>query len=378
VRVMTVHGAKGLEAPVVIMADTTTSPSDTQRLRLIHLPKGNGGKVVVWAGRKADDPVCVASARNEMLEETEHEYRRLLYVAMTRAADRLIIAGCRPGNRNSVRENSWYDLVKRGLANSDLAFHETQAGDGVVKSYRRADDATPETDIALDVAPVAHPSLPEWLRTSATSGQIVDRPLRPSDPTTSEGPSFRPAASIELRARALQRGTMVHRLLQSLPEVAAERRGEAALRYLARNADGWSEADRDALAAGVLALIEDKRFAAVFAQGSRAEVSIAGRLHRPGRPPALVSGQIDRLVVTEKEVLIVDFKTNHAPPSLPAEAPPGYVRQLALYRAVLQKLYPQRSVRTALLWTETPELMEISAPALDAQLATIIRGDDRA
>jgi ATP-dependent helicase/nuclease subunit A len=378
VRVMTVHGAKGLEAPVVIMADTTTSPSDTQRLRLIHLPKGNGGKVVVWAGRKADDPVCVASARNEMLEETEHEYRRLLYVAMTRAADRLIIAGCRPGNRNSVRENSWYDLVKRGLANSDLAFHEIQAGDGVVKSYRRADDATPETDIALGVAPVAHPSLPEWLRTSATSGQIVDRPLRPSDPTTSEGPSFRPAASIELRARALQRGTMVHRLLQSLPEVAAERRGEAALRYLARNADGWSEADRDALAAGVLALIEDKRFAAVFAQGSRAEVSIAGRLHRPGRPPALVSGQIDRLVVTEKEVLIVDFKTNHAPPSLPAEAPPGYVRQLALYRAVLQKLYPQRSVRTALLWTETPELMEISAPALDAQLATIIRGDDRA
>jgi ATP-dependent helicase/nuclease subunit A len=313
-----------------------------------------------------------------MLEETEHEYRRLLYVAMTRAADRLIIAGCRPGNRNSVRENSWYDLVKRGLANSDLAFHEIQAGDGVVKSYRRADDATPETDIALGVAPVAHPSLPEWLRTSATSGQIVDRPLRPSDPTTSEGSSFRPAASIELRARALQRGTMVHRLLQSLPEVAAERRGEAALRYLARNADGWSEADRDALAAGVLALIEDKRFAAVFAQGSRAEVSIAGRLERPGRPPALVSGQIDRLVVTEKEVLIVDFKTNHAPPSLPAEAPPGYVRQLALYRAVLQKLYPQRSVRTALLWTETPELMEISAPALDAQQAIIIQGDERA
>src|SRR6266702_2871976 len=93
VRVMTVHGAKGLEAPVIIMADTTTSPSDTQRLRLIQLPQGNGGKVVVWAGRKADDPPAVAAARNAMLEETEHEYRRLLYDAMTRAADRLIIAG---------------------------------------------------------------------------------------------------------------------------------------------------------------------------------------------------------------------------------------------------------------------------------------------
>ena len=117
----------------------------------------------------------------------------------------------------------------------------------------------------------------------------------------------------------------------------------------------------------MLALIEDPRFAPVFAAGSRAEVSIVGRLERPGRPPALVSGQIDRLVVTPSEVLIVDFKTNHAPPTAAAEAPAAYVRQLALYRAVLGKLYPQVPVRAALLWTETPELMEISAPALDAR-----------
>jgi ATP-dependent helicase/nuclease subunit A len=128
----------------------------------------------------------------------------------------------------------------------------------------------------------------------------------------------------------------------------------------------------------MLALIGDPRFAPVFAPGSRAEVSIAGRLERPGRPPALVSGQIDRLVVTPAEVLIVDYKTNHAPPDAVAGAPSGYVRQLALYRAVLRKLYPQLPVRAALLWTEIPELMEISTPALDAQLATIVRGDERA
>src|SRR6266850_4867773 len=108
----------------------------------------------------------------------------------------------------------------------------------------------------------------------------------------------------------------------------------------------------------------------VFAPGSRAEVSIVGRVDGPGGRPALVSGQIDRLVVTDSEVLIVDFKTNHAPPRQPAEAPRGYVRQLALYRAVLAKLYPQLLVRAALLWTETPELMEISAPALEAELAS--------
>ena len=369
VRVMTVHGAKGLEAPVVIMADTTTSPSDTQRLRLIHLPQGNGGKVVVWAGRKADDPPCVADARNAMLEETEHEYRRLLYVAMTRAADRLIVAGCMPGNRNSVRENSWYDLIKRGLANSDLVFEEIPAGDGVVKSYRRAEDATPETGAALDTAASTYPSLPEWLRTPAAPEQIIDRRLRPSDSGMDEGKTFRASESLATRARALLRGTLVHRLLQSLPDIAVARRRDAALGYLARNAGQWTTDDREALAAEVLAVIVDPRFATVFAAGSRAEVAIVGRLDRPGRPPALVSGQIDRLVVTPAAVLIVDYKTNHAPPRLPAEAPPAYVRQLALYRAVLQKLYPLRPVRAALLWTETADLMEISAPALDAALS---------
>ena len=128
----------------------------------------------------------------------------------------------------------------------------------------------------------------------------------------------------------------------------------------------------------MLALIADPAFAPVFAPGSRAEVSIAGRLARPGRPPALVSGQIDRLVVTPERGPDRRLQDQPAPPSLPAEAPPGYVRQLALYRAVLRKLYPQLPVRAALLWTETPELMEISAPALDAQLAAIIHGDERA
>ena len=144
------------------------------------------------------------------------------------------------------------------------------------------------------------------------------------------------------------------------------------------SSDGWTGGDLEARADGVLALIGDRRFAPVFGAGSRAEVGIAGRLQRPGRPPALISGQIDRLVVTPSEVLIVDYKTNHTPPKLPAEAPRAYLRQLALYRAVLQKLYPQLPVRAALLWTETPQFMEISSPALDAELAAHSQRDDRA
>jgi ATP-dependent helicase/nuclease subunit A len=383
VRVMTVHGAKGLEASVVFLVDTTSSPSDTQRLKLIRLPRGNAAPyapgVVVWAGKKAEDPAAVAAARKAMLGDTEDEYRRLLYVAMTRAADRLIVGGCMPGNMNAVRRFSWYDLIVKGLGDSGLQVQDIETPSGPVKRYFRPEDATDPIGTAATPAATTPPTaLPAWLQTPAPPEAPPGNLLRPSDPADDAGQRVRTGDSLQMRARALRRGSLVHRLLQSLPDVATERRQDAALRYLARNAEDWTERDREALANGVLALIADIRFGQVFTSASRAEVPIVGRLDRPGCSPVLVSGQIDRLVVTPSEVLIVDYKTNHAPPSGAAEAPAAYLRQLALYRAVLQKLYSQLPVRAALLWTETPKLMEISTPALDAQLATLTQGDVQA
>ena len=371
VRVMTVHGAKGLEASVVFLVDTTSSPADTQRLRLIHLPDGKGGKVVVWAGRKAEDPAPVAQARQAMLADTEDEYRRLLYVAMTRAADRLIVGGCMPGNMNTVRRNSWYDLIDKGLAQSGLQEQTIETPDGPIKRFSRAADELPGAGTPAGAARNASSTLPDWLMTPLPVRTSLDNLLRPSD-AGGAGHGAKSGESVLERSRAMQRGTLVHRLLQSLPDVAPGRRRDAARAFLARNAIGWSEVERHELAESVMALIDDPRFAAVFAAGSRAEVSIVGRLDLPDRP--LVSGQIDRLVVTDQEVLIVDFKTNHSPPTRPADAPPVYVRQLALYRTVLGKLYPQRAIRAALLWTETPDFMEILPPALDAALASLDRG----
>src|SRR6185312_7014543 len=180
VRVMTVHGAKGLEASVVIMVDTTSSPSDTQRLRLIQLPRGNGGEVTVWAGKKADDPSPVAAARAAMLDDTEDEYRRLLYVAMTRAADRLIVAGIKPGNSKNLRESCWYDLVEKGLATSGLGEEIIETDDGKIKRYMRPEDGV-QADGAVADTPGAQRVLPAWLRTSLAPQTTTSDLLRPSD-----------------------------------------------------------------------------------------------------------------------------------------------------------------------------------------------------
>ena len=376
VRVMTVHGAKGLEAPVVFLVDTTTSPTDTQRQNLIRLPQGNAGphaaNVVVWAGKKADDVENVAAARALMKEQTEDEYRRLLYVAMTRAADRLIVGGVLPGNRKSVRELSWYDMIAKGLEKSDLVKQELATSHGAGTRYTRAGDVEPAAS-AISKRPVAksEPS-PDWMRTLAPREEPVDILLRPSDSADNGAHFAVTTESLAARAKALQRGTLVHRLLQSLPDIAASHREAAAQKFLAHNAEDWTDGERDALVKQVSSIIENESFAPLFATGSRAEVSIIGRVSRTRKPPALVSGQIDRLVVTPDEILIVDYKTNHIPPASVADAPTPYVRQLALYRDVLARLYPSKPVRCVLLWTETASIMEIPASALDAGLQSVV------
>jgi len=160
---------------------------------------------------------------------------------------------------------------------------------------------------------------------------------------------------------ALQRGRLIHRLLESLLEISPERRADIGARYLdaAEDAEKWLPVDRAAFLGEVLAVIAHVDFAEAFAPGSRAEVEIAGRLGA-----RTIAGRVDRLAVTPGRVLIVDFKTNRPPPQTLAEVPPVYINQLALYRAVLRRLYPGRPIAAALLWTDGPALMEIPESAL--------------
>jgi ATP-dependent helicase/nuclease subunit A len=375
VRVMTVHGAKGLEAPLVILADTTSPPAGPRPPRLLALPAPRAAPGtpdrIVWAGRKALDVHAVAAARQVALAEAEHEYRRLLYVAMTRAADRLIVAGYE-GERTR-RPGCWYDLVLAGLRDRE-GFETVGDGEAQIWRYRKVVEATPAPAAKAAQGEFAlREPFPPWLRRAA--------PAEPAQPTTitpseSEGtaPAERQGAGGEARRLAIVRGTLIHRLMQALPDIAPAQRTEAARRYLARAGTDLEPTENDALIATALKIFDDPRFAALFLPGSRAEVPIVGRLARSGHKPLLVSGQIDRLAVTDEAVLIADYKSNRPAPTTLAEATqthPAYVRQLALYRAVIAKLYPGRTVRAALIWTDVPDLMELSPAMLDTAVGRL-------
>ena len=371
VRVMTVHGAKGLEASVVIMVDTTSSPSDTQRLRLINLPRGNGGEVTVWAGRKADDPSPVAAARLAMLGDTEDEYRRLLYVAMTRAADRLIVAGIKPGNSKTLRQFCWYDLADKGLAASGLQEEIIETDDGKIKRYTLAED-TAETGVAVANATSVQRSLPAWLRTPLPAQATASDLLRPSDAGDDEARRVKSSESVGQRTLALRRGTLAHRLLQSLPDVAADRQRDAALNFLRRNAGDWT--DQRARGAGGKSTWADRRcqVCGCFRQrqpgrgADRRPADAAGRHAGAGFGADRPSGG-DRKRSPDRRF---QDQSDPAAHGSTRRQPPISASSHFIVR-FSRRLYPQRTIRTALLWTETPEFMEISAAALDAELSSI-------
>ncbi len=212
--------------------------------------------------------------------------------------------------------------------------------------------------------------IPAWLSRNLEAAAARPQALAPSG-------APKPAAWVartrsDGETKALLRGALAHRLMQSLPDFPPERRAEAARRHLDRAAPQWEEPERDGLIARVLAVLGDSRFAALFGPGTRAEVPIRGRIARAPRAPLLVSGQVDRLAVTDTCILIADYKTDRPAPRRPEAAPAPYVAQLALYRAVLEKIYPGREIRAALLWIDSLELVELPAPALDAALAELL------
>jgi ATP-dependent helicase/nuclease subunit A len=283
---------------------------------------------------------------------------------MTRAIDRLVVCGFEGLNKKP--ENCWYQLVHDAL--EPLSVEEAaDDDDGTVWRYRKVIGAGGKTADADESVAESAEALPAWLDREVGPEPASPLALSPSRALEAAA-SPRGAGAMDIgRRKAMQRGTLVHRLLQALPDIAPAQRSDAIRGYLARAAREFTAQEQEQIAAQVNAVLDDSRFAALFAPGSRAEVPIVGRLMRVGRT-FTISGVVDRLVVTDDAVLIADYKTNDPAPRRPEDVP-NYVTQLALYRAVLAKLYPGHEIRAALVWTHVPDLMALSPQALDAALA---------
>lgn len=345
VRITTVHASKGLEAPVVILPDTVRVPQKAKLAKLLW-DETLGLPFYVPSDRRN---ASLQALREAAYGKQMQEHRRLLYVALTRPADRLLICGYKGASATSF-EDSWYALAAAALAPHH---QEEAAGDEasiLVPSIVLADYAlSPRAAAAAKVqAPEKSVSLPDWALRPPPEEPLPPRPLIPSRPSEEDPPAASPGDA------RFARGRLLHRLLQSLPDLPPAKRSEAARRFLANPQHNLAAAQQAELLAETMALVEDPRFAPLFGPQSRAEVPIIGLAGA-----RLISGQVDRLVLTEDQVWIVDYKTNRPPPVKNADVPRAYRSQMEAYRIVLQALYPQHTVRCFLLWTYAGRVMEI-------------------
>ncbi|MFK8253198.1 double-strand break repair helicase AddA [Ancylobacter terrae] len=352
VRVMTVHGAKGLEAPYVILADTVALPD--AKLAGGLLPVESGGRpALLFARRKEDDPPAMTLARGAADAARLEEYRRLLYVALTRAETALVVCGAQ--GRNARKPECWYDLVRTALEPEAVEVAAT-GFDGTVLSWR------PELELPLpapEEAPAAVgeeilPPDPDWARLEAPTP--APRRLAPS----ATGPA--PGAQA---AESLRRGDIIHRLIAGLAPLEGAARDIAGRRLIENHAPDWPPAQREGVLAEARATLEAPELAALFVADSVPEVALAGE----AVPGLAVSGRIDRLAVEAGRVLIADFKTDARPPREGEPARAEHVRQLALYVGVVEKLFPGKAVEALLVYTAGPRVHALSAGEIGAALA---------
>ncbi|HZU50504.1 MAG TPA: UvrD-helicase domain-containing protein, partial [Sphingomicrobium sp.] len=351
VRVMTVHGAKGLEAPIVILADATADPVKLGRTPIaIEMEVQNSSPVPVLRPKKAErcPPFEAIIAAQEKADLEEH--MRLLYVALTRASDRLIVSGVRPKEKKDASDprppKSWHVLVEQAMESLGCT-----PGEGhVALSYGTR--STTQAPAATIRTAVQAPAIPQWARRPAPPESKPPRPLAPSALAIDNDVALAP--SERMRAAAL-RGTWIHQLLERLPAVPCEMRRTVADRWLERSAGVSDRRLREEIVQQVCAILSDERFADFFAPQSLAEAPLAATLP-DGR---VIAGTVDRLLVEKDRVSVLDFKTGRVPSTV-GEIPASHRSQMDAYVEALEVIFPGRRINAALLYTAGPQLYELA------------------
>jgi ATP-dependent helicase/nuclease subunit A len=345
VRVMTVHGAKGLESPVVILADATADPARLGRTPIsIEVEVEASGVAPLLRPKKEER--CPPFEELILAEEQRdrEEHMRLLYVALTRAADRLIVSGVMPKAKKDGSDprpaNSWHVIVEQAMTVL-----------GVQDSYGSLASAKPMKSKNNNNLPTI--VVPDWAKRPAPPEARPPRPLAPSAIAADDEAA--PPPSVAMRAAA-QRGILIHQLLERLAPVDERTRPQAADRWLERSAGVADAAFRNEITDQVCRILSDPTYAPLFGSGSLAEAPLAATLP-DGR---VIAGTVDRLLVEESRVSVIDFKTGNVP-ATEADIPKGHRAQMAAYAEALGVIFPGRGIRAALLYTAGPLLYEVTA-----------------
>ena len=336
VRVMTVHGAKGLEAPIVILPDTTSLPDARKSDPLLMLDSGSDGhaKVPLWAVPKLEAGHSVMRLKEKQKAASLAEYRRLLYVAMTRAEDELYVCG--HANREKLPEACWYETVRVALQ-ARMTTLEDGAG------WRLGAAPVPEP-VSEKRQSTVESSLPEWIR----------RPVAASPAPEAGEPPERPG-----NEEAVARGILIHRILENLPDLPQAER-QAYIAAAVRRGGGDA-----ALARQIEMLTADPLLAQVLSADGHSEATLIAETPDGG----IERRRIDRMLVTPEAILVADYKTDRQPPDTPEDCNPEYLMQLATYRDALRLTAPGKPLRFCIVWTEAPRLMPIPDQLLDRMAA---------
>ena len=344
VRIMTIHGSKGLQAPIVIMPDTIKTSAAKKGGRMLW-PNKTDLSVPLYSPRQDDDPQAYKAIYQQCNDLEEQEYYRLLYVAMTRAADRLYIGGYQGSKR--ALDSSWYFKILAAMNDDD----NCEVLDNGHIRIENGQDASPDKVDDVGSVETMRAALPDWALSSAPEEPFPPRPLIPSRPSIEDSEAALSPLVVS-NAQRFRRGNLTHKLLQFLPDFEECERENAALKFVQKNAQDLSEKVRVSVVSEVLKILSHHDYAPFFSADSMAEVSVTGLMS----DNRIVSGQIDRLVVGADEIWILDYKTNRPPPRDPKDVPAIYHKQLAAYQDSIREIYPNHKINCALLWTDGPFL----------------------
>ncbi len=361
VRVMTVHGSKGLEANIVILPDTCSAPDGRMSDKVLWADNNaHNNALPLWPGIRDNETESCEILRDQVKEAGLEEYRRLLYVAMTRARDQLYVTGWERRNppkdtEHGRDEGSWYELIRPAL--EDMNGVERQ--DDILRvSTPQQDPPGTGDEASIQILPLPLSDQPDWLRAPPPLEPEPSLPLTPSrslnDNIADEPPVSSPFEGDN--TDRFRRGSMIHRLLQTLPDLPPSARDNATRSWLDTTASDLSPEIRAEIASETLNIVQHADFSDIFGPESLAEVAIAGTIET-AEGPRTIAGQVDRLCIGESTITIVDYKTNRPPPESEKDVPEIYLSQMALYKSALKHIYPKHHIRCMLVWTHAPRYM---------------------